>query len=87
VRGQVAEKAERAGRAQDGTSAASARLLSVEAAAAYLGVSTWTVRDLLHAGTIARVRLGLGSTRDLRRILVDRLELDALVEASKERGP
>jgi excisionase family DNA binding protein len=83
---QVAEKAGKARRAEESLSAASGRLLSVEAAAVYLGVSPWTIRDLLHAGTLARVRLPLGGERDLRRILVDRLELDALIERSKERG-
>src|SRR5262245_1393623 len=43
-------------RAQDGTSGAPGpRLLGVEAAAAYLGVSHWTVRDLIANGTLARV--------------------------------
>lgn len=33
------------------------RLVDVEAAAAYLGVSTWTVRDYVANGTIPAVRL------------------------------
>jgi excisionase family DNA binding protein len=61
----------------------SRRLLSVHEAASYLGMSHWTVRDLLHAGTIKAVRLPLGTGRELRRILVDRRDLDALIEASK----
>jgi excisionase family DNA binding protein len=67
----------------------SRRLLSVHEAAAYLGMSHWTVRDLLHAGTIKPVRLWLGKDRDgrdrgdVRRILVDRRDLDELIERSK----
>jgi hypothetical protein len=41
------------------------------------------VRDLVQAGTIKPVRLPLGSGRDLRRVLLDRRDLDALVEQSK----
>ncbi|MBI3109000.1 MAG: DNA-binding protein [Candidatus Rokubacteria bacterium] len=60
------------------------RLLSVEAAATYLGVSTWTVRGLLAAGRLARVRLPLAGHQELRRVLLDVQDLDALVKASKE---
>lgn len=73
-----------------------ARLLDVEAAAVYLGISPWTVRDLHAAGRLPRVRLPAGqpkrrkgrlpSARDeLRRLLFDRGDLDRLVEAGKER--
>jgi excisionase family DNA binding protein len=62
---------------------ASGRLLSIRAAASYLGLSYWTVRDLLQAGTIKPVRLPVAGGRDLRRILLDRRDLDALIEASK----
>jgi hypothetical protein len=48
-------------------------------------VTHWTSRDLIANGTLARVRLELGG-RDCRRLLVDRLELDALIERSKDRG-
>jgi excisionase family DNA binding protein len=61
----------------------SRRLLSVHEAAAYLGLSHWTVRDLLHAGTIRPVRLPVGDGKDVRRLLLDRHDLDALVENSK----
>lgn len=62
-----------------------ARLLGLKAAAEYLGVSYWTLRDLVHSGALPRVRLTVGDHRDLRRVLVDRADLDRLVEASKER--
>jgi excisionase family DNA binding protein len=68
------------GAAEDGSSG---RLLSLRAAADYLGLSYWTVRDLVNAGTIRSVRLPLGAGRDLRRVLLDRRDLDALVEQSK----
>jgi excisionase family DNA binding protein len=72
-----------AGHARDSQS----RLLGVEEAARYLGISSWTIRDLLANGALSRVRLHLGADRDCRRLLVDRLELDALIERSKERAP
>jgi hypothetical protein len=62
------------------------RLLDVEATAAYLGVSTWTVRDLAAAGRIHRVVIPTAGQRDLRRLLFDRLELDALIEQCRERA-
>jgi excisionase family DNA binding protein len=61
----------------------SCRLLSLKDAAAYLGLSYWTLRDLVNAGTLRAVKLPLGAGRDLRRILLDRRDLDALVERSK----
>ena len=60
----------------------SSRLLGLRDAADYLGLSFWTVRDLVNAGTIKPVRLPLAG-RDLRRILLDRRDLDALVDRSK----
>jgi excisionase family DNA binding protein len=57
-------------------------LLGLRDAADYLGLSFWTVRDLVNAGTIKPVRLPLAG-RDLRRILLDRRDLDALVDRSK----
>jgi len=56
-----------------------ARLLDLEASALYLGVSTWTVRDLIANGTIQRVVIPVGNGRDLRRVLLDRQQLDELV--------
>jgi hypothetical protein len=59
------------------------RLLDVRAAAEYLSVSTWTIRDLEAAGELQRVRLPLPGYREVRRLLFDRLDLDRLVERSK----
>jgi hypothetical protein len=55
------------------------RLLDLAAAGAYLGVSPWTVRDLIAAGTLARVRIPLPNRGELRKVLLDREELDRLV--------
>jgi len=60
-----------------------ARLLELEGAAAYLGVSPWTIRDLEAAGTIKRVRVPLAQGRELRKLLFDKMDLDRLIEAWK----
>jgi excisionase family DNA binding protein len=57
--------------------------MRVEDAARYLSVSTWTVRDMVAAGTLRAVRLPVGNGRDVRRLLFDVRDLDALVEQSK----
>ena len=57
------------------------RLLAQQAAAAYLGISYWTLRDLTFKGEVPHVKIG-------RRILVDRLDLDAYLDRAKIRqGP
>ena len=57
------------------------RLLSQHEAAAYLGISYWTLRDLTFRGEVPHVKIG-------RRILVDRLDLDAYLDRAKIRpGP
>jgi excisionase family DNA binding protein len=63
------------------------RLLDLPGAAAYLSVSVWTLRDMLAAGTLRAVRLPGAGGRDLRRVLIDARDLDALVEISKEAAP
>lgn len=52
------------------------RLLGLKASAGYLGVGTGLVRRLLEAGQLDRVQLA-GS----RRLLIDRRQLDALVDS------
>ena len=59
------------------------RLLGLADAARYLGVSTWTVRDYFAAGVLTRIKLPAPQGGDLDRVLVDRLELDALIEAAR----
>jgi hypothetical protein len=66
-------------------SPAAPRLLDVAGAAAYLGgISPRTVHELRAAGHLRPVRLPLAGDRELRKLLFDRLDLDAFIEASKE---
>jgi hypothetical protein len=72
------------------------RLLSIEQAAEYLSVSYWTVREFINDGSIKAVplprpdtlrqreRRALGDT--VRRLLIDRNDLDSLVESWKRRA-
>lgn len=66
------------------------RLLNMRQAAAYLGCSFWTARDYILQGLIPavdmpplRAREGDRQRRTLRRVLVDRADLDAFVESRK----
>jgi excisionase family DNA binding protein len=59
------------------------RLLGEEDAARYAGVSRWSIRALIDAGTLPTVKLP-GANGDMRRILIDRADLDALIERSKD---
>lgn len=58
------------------------RLLDLADAGRYLGVSPWTIRDLEAAGTLKRVTIPIGS-KELRKILFDRADLDALIDRWK----
>jgi hypothetical protein len=69
------------------------RLLSMRQAAAYLGCSFWTARDYILQGLIPVVELpplrpreGDRPRKTLRRVLVDRADLDAFIESRKRRG-
>jgi Helix-turn-helix domain len=62
----------------------SPRLLDLRAAATYLGISEWTVRDLESSGILARVRIPLPNHGELRKLLFDKADLDRLIEAWKE---
>jgi len=62
------------------------RLLDLHATAAYLGVSTWTARDLEAAGIIRRVRIPLPNHGEVRKLLFDREDLERLVMQWKD-GP
>jgi hypothetical protein len=59
------------------------RLLDLQQAAQYLGVSPWTVRDLETSGVIPRVLIPLPNGRELRKLLFDRADLDWLIESWK----
>ena len=59
-------------------STSESRLLSQQDAASYLGISYWTIRDLVFRHELPFVKIG-------RRILVDRRDLDAYLDRSKIR--
>jgi hypothetical protein len=68
------------------------RLLNMRQAATYLGCSFWTVRDYILQGLIPTVEMpplrpreGDRQGRPLRRVLIDRADLDAFVESRKRR--
>lgn len=63
------------------------RLLDLRGAAAYLGVSSWTIRDLEAAGTLRRVRIPLPNAGELRKLLFDRMDLDGLIGRWKDGTP
>ena len=58
------------------------RVFDVQQAAAYIGVSTWTLRTLISDGVIATVQPPSVRRRGerIRRVLIDRATLDQLVE-------
>jgi hypothetical protein len=72
------------------------RLLSLAEAARYLGVSPWTARELVNAGSIPVTSIPRPQTArmhrrhpvhdSLRRLLIDRCDLDRLVETWKVSG-
>jgi len=70
------------------------RLLNMRQVAAYLGCSFWTARDYILQGLIPVVQLpplrprqGGRPGKPLRRVLVDRTDLDAFIEARKRGAP
>ena len=62
------------------------RLLDLNAAAAYLGISRSAIRQLVDSGQLSRVRLPSPSQPHgrLDRFLLDKADLDAVVERGKE---
>jgi excisionase family DNA binding protein len=63
------------------------RLMDLHTAAAYLGCSYWTLRDLVLAGHIPAVRIPSPRATDgraMRRIRIDSRDLDTLIERWKE---
>jgi len=70
------------------------RLLNMRQAAEYLGCSFWTARDYILQGLIPvvdmpplRAREGDRQRKTLRRVLVDRADLDAFIESRKRIQP
>ena len=69
------------------------RLLNMRQAAAYLGCSFWTARDYILQGLIPvvdlpplRARPGDRQRKTLRRVVVDRADLDAFIQSRKRQG-
>ena len=60
------------------------RLLTTTQAAAYLGISYWTVRHLIDSGKLRRVALPGKDGGPIRRVLLDVRDLDALIERAKD---
>src|SRR5438105_7305247 len=63
------------------------RLMDLRTAAAYLGCSYWTLRDLALNGHVPIVRIPSPRATDgraLRRIFIDSRDLDMLIERWKE---
>lgn len=63
------------------------RLMDLRTAAAYLGCSYWTLRDLALNGHVPVVRIPSPRAKDgraMRRILIDSRDLDLLIERWKE---
>jgi excisionase family DNA binding protein len=69
------------------TTAQGGRLMDLRTAAAYLGCSYWTLRDLVLSGHIPAVRIPSPRARDgraMRRVLIDSRDLERLIERWKE---
>ena len=59
----------------------SGRLLDLHEAERYSGISAWTLRDLIPSGQLPAVR-----PPRLRRVWIDRADLDRAISAWKEQG-
>lgn len=66
------------------TAPVSPRLLDLHVSANYLGLSEWTVRSLEQQGILKRVRVPLPDHGEVRKLLFDRCDLDALIEGWKD---
>ena len=71
-------------RTPDQESSVLPRLLGIEDAGQYLGLSTWTIRDMVTGGELHPVQL-VAAGRPVRRLLFDRADLDRLVEAASQQ--
>jgi excisionase family DNA binding protein len=76
-----------AGRPQDKQCTVLPRLLTIQQAADYVGVSHWTIRSWLDRGVLAAVRLpAIRAGLDGRLIRVELAALDRLIEQSRPAG-
>jgi excisionase family DNA binding protein len=55
--------------------------MSVKQAAAEIGISEWTLRDLIASGALPVIR-----PPETRRVFIDRRDLDRALEAWKDRS-
>jgi hypothetical protein len=60
------------------------RLLDLAATATYLGLAPWTVRELEWRGVLRRVRVPLPNGGEVRKLLFDVRDLDALIDRWKD---
>jgi hypothetical protein len=69
-------------------SATDVQLVDVTSAANMLGLSTWTIRELVASGELPVVRppAALNRTRAMRRLLFDRRDLVAAIDRWKSGG-
>jgi hypothetical protein len=77
---QVNTAAERSPR-RKGSRSTAGRLLDLKAAEIYSGISAWTLRDLIASGDLPAVR-----PPRLRRVWIDRADLDRAIAEWKERS-
>jgi hypothetical protein len=61
------------------------RLLDLHGAAAYLGLRERKLRELAGTGILPRVRIPMAMGGEVRKLLFDRLDLDRLIGAWKDR--
>lgn len=69
--------------AASAVSADAPRLLGVRAVATYLGIGVRKVHELRAAGHLRPVTLPLAGGADLRRLLFDKMDLDAFIDGNK----
>ena len=60
------------------------RLMDLGSASEYLGISSWTIRKLINRGVLKRVRIPLPKGQHVDRVLLDRFDLDRLIEGGKD---
>lgn len=84
----VSAEIDRPGRKTMPANTSNGRLLDLKRAADYTGLPYWTMRDLALSGHLDVVKLPSRKNPNgqLRRILIDRADLDALIERMKGRN-